>query len=146
MGPPNTRKDAKMKRFVNDLIFKDETYSIMGACFQVYQDKGCGFLEAVYQECLEIEFDFLKIPAVPKQPLTLSYRGRKLRQQYEPDFICYGKIIVELKAASDLMDEHRAQVINYLNATGYQLGLLINFGHHPRVEWERLAHSKARAR
>ena len=127
-----------MKRQVDDLVYAEECYAIMGACFAVYRDKGCGFLELVYQECLEIEFEHLNLPAVPKPKLELAYRGRTLRQTYEPDFICHGKIVVELKAVSQLVDEHRAQVLNYLNATGFQLGLLVNFGHYPRIEWERI--------
>jgi GxxExxY protein len=124
------------------LIFKDEAYSIMGACFAVYRDKGCGFLEAVYQECLEIEFEFCNVPAKAKQPVLLNYRGRILRQVYQPDFICHEKIIVEIKALSAVADEHRAQVLNYLSATGFQLGLLVNFGHFPKLEYERLAHTR----
>ena len=124
------------------LIFRDEAYAIMGACFAVYRDKGCGFLEAVYQECLEIEFEYCKIPAKAKQPLLLSYRGRTLRQVYEPDFICHEKIIVEIKAVSAVTDEYRAQVLNYLGATDFQLGLLINFGHSPKLEYERLANTR----
>jgi GxxExxY protein len=125
-----------------DLIYKDEAYAIVGACFAVYRDKGCGFLEPVYQECLEIELEHLGIPFVPKPQLELSYRGRTLKKTYEPDLVCHEKVIVELKAISALTDEHRAQVINYLNATGHQLGLLVNFGHHPGLEWERIANTK----
>lgn len=124
-----------------ELIYKDECYAIIGACFNVYKDKGCGFLEPVYQECMEIELAHQNIPFVVKRKLPLSYRGHPLKQHYEPDFICYEKIIVELKAVTLLTDEHRAQVINYLKATGYRLGLLINFGHYPRLEWERLANT-----
>ena len=127
-----------------ELIYKDECYQIMGACFEVYKEKGCGFLEAVYQECLEIEFGMQGILYVPMKPLALSYKGRPLKQTYEPDFICMDKIIVEIKAVSALADEHRAQVLNYLNATGFKLGLLVNFGHYPKVEWERIANTKDR--
>jgi GxxExxY protein len=95
----------------------------------------------VYQECLEIEFEYCNIIAKAKQPLLLSYRGRTLRQVYQPDFICHEKIIVEIKAVSVLIDEHRAQLLNYLNATGFQLGLLVNFGHYPKIEFERFANS-----
>jgi GxxExxY protein len=129
---------------MKDIIYKDECYKIVGACFEVYNEKGCGFLEAVYQECLEIEFELQGILFVPKKPLDLSYKGRRLKQKYEPDFICMDKIIVEIKAVSALADEHRAQVINYLNATGFKLGLLVNFGHYPKLEWERLANTTAR--
>jgi len=98
---------------------------------------GPGFLESVYQECLGIEFSQGNIPFTAQEPLSLQYRDRVLTQKYQPDFICYGKIIIELKAASTLADEHRAQLINYLKATKYKLGLLVNFGHHPKLEYER---------
>ena len=127
-----------------ELIYKDECYRIVGACFSVYKDKGCGFLEPVYQECLAIEFDFLGIPAVAQPELELAYRGKTLEKTYKPDFTCFGKIIVELKAVSALTDEHRAQVINYLNATGFHLGLLVNFGHYPKLEWERIVNTASR--
>ena len=126
----------------DELIYKDECYRIVGACFEVYNEKGCGFLEPVYQECMDIEFGHQKIPIVAQSPLKLSYRGRELKQRYIPDFICFGKVIVELKAVSKLADEHRAQVINYLNASGFELGLLINFGSYPKLEWERIVCSK----
>jgi|ERR1043166_240743 GxxExxY protein len=129
---------------MNELVYKDECYRIVGACFEVYKEKGCGFLEAVYQECLEMEFQMQGILFVPKPPLALSYKGRPLVQKYSPDFICLDKIIVELKAVSALADEHRAQVLNYLNATGFKLGLLVNFGHYPKLEWEQLANTKTR--
>ena len=122
-----------------DIIYKEESYGIMGACFEVYKDKGHGFLEAVYQEGLEIQLGDQQIPFSAQVPLSLTYRGRPLKAKYTPDFICYGKIIVELKAVSALTDEHRAQVQNYLRANGMRLGLLVNFGHHPGVEWERIA-------
>jgi GxxExxY protein len=128
----------KPVHIVQDLIYKDEAYAVMGACFTVYKAKGCGFAEAVYQECMEIEFDFLQLPAVPKPCLALEYRGRLLKQNYQPDFTCYGKIVLELKAVAQLVDEHRAQVLNYLKATGFKPGLLVNFGHYPKLEWERI--------
>jgi len=121
-----------------EIVYKDESYRIVGACFEVYNEKGCGFLEGVYQECLEIELDFQGIPFQAQQELGLDYKGKSLRQVYRPDFICFGKIIVELKAVSKLTDEHRAQVHNYLKATGMQLGLLVNFGHYPKLEYERI--------
>lgn len=122
-----------------ELVYKKESYAIIGACFEVYNEKGCGFLEPVYQECLGIEFEYQRIPAIPKPSLTLSYRGRVLMQTYQPDFVCFEKIIVELKAVSTLTDEHRAQLLNYLHATGFELGLLVNFGHYPKLEYERIA-------
>jgi GxxExxY protein len=122
-----------------DLIYKDECFQIIGACFTVYKTMGTGFLESVYQECLAIEFAQKVIPYTAQEPLLLRYRDHVLKQKYQPDFICYGKIIIELKATSKLADEHRAQLINYLKATGYKLGLLVNFGHYPKLEYERYA-------
>jgi GxxExxY protein len=124
---------------MSDIIFSEQSYQIMGACFEVYKEKGCGFLEAVFQECLEIELVEQKIPFVAKPLLSLAYKGRRLQQTYSPDLVCFGKIVVELKALSALADEHRAQVHNYLRATGCRLGLLVNFGHYPKVEYERIA-------
>jgi len=120
------------------LLFEAETYKILGACFEVYKDKGCGFLEEVYQECLEIELALQEIPFNAKAQLQLTYKGRTLEQKYVPDFIRFEKIIVEIKSVSNLADEHRAQVHKYLKATGHRLGLLVNFGHYPKVEYERI--------
>ena len=94
-------------------------------------------LESVYQECLALEFEKQGIPYEEKPRLRLEYKGQPLKQEYQPDFLCFGEIIVEIKAAKALADEHRAQVINYLKSTGKQLGLLVNFGHHPKIEHER---------
>jgi len=121
-----------------DIIHKNESYDIIGACFEVYKEKGCGFLEPVYQECLEIELGLQGIPFRAQPELALEYKGVRLRHTYRPDFICHEKIVVEIKAASTITDEHRAQVHNYLKATGMRLGLLVNFGHHPLVEYERI--------
>ena len=120
------------------LLFEKETYAIRGAIFEVYREMGCGFLEAVYQECLEKEFTRRGIPFAAQQELRLSYKGEPLKQTYKPDFICYGAIIVELKALSATTNEHKAQVLNYLKATGLKLGLLVNFGSHPKATIERL--------
>src|SRR5437870_4759367 len=120
------------------IIFKDESYRIMGACFEVYKEMGCGFLEPVYQECLELELANQQILFRPQCELALHYKGRLLQQIYIPDFICFDKIIVEIKAVKELVPEHRAQVHNYLHATGYKLGLLVNFGHYPKVDYERI--------
>ena len=122
---------------MSELIFEELSYKIRGACYEVYKNKGHGFLEAVFQECLAIEFELNGIPVVEQPTLKLNYKGRELKQGYIPDFICYGKIIVEIKAVKTIADEHRAQIINYLKATGMQLGLLVNFGAYPKVEIER---------
>jgi GxxExxY protein len=99
---------------------------------------GCGFLEPVYQECLGLEFRLQSIPNAPQPKLELSYKGHILEQYYRPDFICYSKIAVELKAQEFLTDIERAQVHNQLHATGFKLGLLVNFGHYPKLEYERI--------
>ena len=123
---------------MSQVIYREESYRIVGACFNVYRTMGCGFLEAVYQECLEIEFEYQGIPFASQKELKLNYRDRELKQTYKPDFVCFDKIIVEIKATSELLKEHEAQVINYLNATELKLGLLVNFGHYPKMEYKRL--------
>ena len=117
--------------------FKEETYKINGAAMKVYNTLKHGFLEAVYQEALEIEFKRQQIPFEREKELTINYEGVKLKQTYRADFVCYGNIIVELKAVSHLDDGHRSQVYNYLCATGYKVGLLFNFGHSDGLEIER---------
>ncbi|MCI0661293.1 MAG: GxxExxY protein [Acidobacteria bacterium] len=126
------------------LIYPNESYLINGACMEVYRTLGNGFLESVYQECLEFELIKREIPYVPQKQLTLTYHGQVLKQFYKADFVCYDKIIVELKAVSKLIDEHKAQVLNYLKATDYHLGLLYNFGHYPLLEFERIPNIKDR--
>jgi len=123
---------------MEELIYPNESYAIIGACFNVYKQMGCGFLESVYQECLGIELEYQGIPFQAQKELTVKYRDRPLKQTFKPDFVCYDAIIVELKAVSKLTDEHRAQMLNYLNATGFKLGLLVNFGHYPKLEYERI--------
>ena len=120
----------------------EETYKVLGACFEVYNEKGCGFLEAVFQECLEIELEMQGIPFEAKKALKLEYKGRPLKKRYEADFVCFDKVLIEIKAVSALTDEHRAQVLNYLAATGLEVGLLANFGHYPKLQYERIAKSK----
>lgn len=121
------------------LLYADESYKIMGACFKVYTEMGNGFLESVYQECLELELSKRKIPFVSQQCLPVTYCGTQLKQHFVADYVCYEKIILEIKAVDCLQDGHTAQVLNYLNATGIKLGLLVNFGHYPKVESERIA-------
>ena len=120
------------------ILFKDESYAIQGAIFEVYREIGCGFLESVYQECLEKELKKRNIPFVPQQPLSLFYKGEALTQTYKPDLICYGQIIIELKAVKEIAPEHKAQLINYLKATGLKLGLLVNFGAYPKASIVRM--------
>lgn len=121
------------------LLFADETFRIRGAVFEVYRSMGPGFLEAVYQECLAIEFAERGIPFSALRPLAIQYKGRPLRQRYTPDFVCFERVVLELKVAREIAPEHRAQTLNYLRATGLRLGLLINFGATPEVKIERFA-------
>ena len=120
------------------IIYKEESYKIVGAAFKVYNTLGAGFLEAVYQEALEIELQRQGIPYEREKELKIVYDGVELKQTYKADFVCYGKIIVELKAVSVLDDAHRAQVYNYLHATGLKMGLLLNFGNAKELEKQRI--------
>ena len=124
------------------IIYKEESFRILGACFEVYNHKGFGFTEPVYQECLAVELAMQGIPFVSQPEIHLSYKGNQLTQYFKPDFICYEKIIVELKTVSAIVDAHRAQTINYLNALEMELGILVNFGQYPKLTYERLANSK----
>ena len=121
-----------------EILYKEECYKIQGAVFEVYREMGCGFLESVYQECLTRELSQRKIPFVVHPELSLFYKGDQLFQKYTPDLICYNCIIVELKAVSATTGAHKAQVINYLKATGIRLGLLVNFGNYPKATIERI--------
>ena len=120
------------------IIHKEESYKVVGAAFKVYNNLGPGFLEAVYQEALEIELQRQGIPYEREKELKIQYDGIELKQTYKADFVCFGKIIVELKAVSALDDAHRSQVYNYLHATGMKLGLLYNFGCPEELEKERI--------
>jgi GxxExxY protein len=122
----------------DELLYRDEVYRIIGACMAVHKEKGNGFVEPVYQDALEIELELTAIPFDAQRNYQIHYRGRPLKHSYTPDLVCFDQIIVELKAAKALTDEHRAQLLNYLKVTGLPLGLLVNFGSYPRLEWERL--------
>ena len=123
---------------MSEFIHGSETHALLGACFEVYKEKGCGILEAVFKECLELELTDRNIPFRVQPVLLLKYKGRLLKQTYQPDFVCYDKIVLEIKAVSNLTDEHRAQVHDYLKASGLRVALLVNFGHHPLVQHERI--------
>jgi GxxExxY protein len=120
------------------LLQADEVFRIQGAVFEVNRAMGAGFLEAVYQECLALEFAERGIPFVAQPPLALDYKGARLRQVYVPDFVCFGSVVVELKALGAPAPEHRAQVLNYLKAAKMRVGLLVNFGCTPKARIERL--------
>lgn len=111
-----------------DILYKDESYAIIGACLEVHNTLGCGFLEPVYQEALALELQQQGIPFEREKEFMISYKGLLLPKTYIVDFLCYGKIIVELKALSQFTGDHMAQVLNYLKASSFKLGLLINFG------------------
>ena len=121
-----------------EILCKEECYQIQGAVFEVYREMGCGFLEAVYQECLAKEFSKRGIPFVAQQELKIFYKGEALQQIYVPDFICYQAIILEIKALAVTTEKHKAQLLNYLKAMGIRLGLLVNFGGYPKATVERL--------
>ena len=120
------------------LLFEEETYVIRGAVFEVYREMGNDFSEPVYQECLELELAARGIPYEAQKDIPLHYKGTRLSHSCRPDLLCFGKICVELKAVSTLVDEHRAQLLNYLRLTGCRLGLLVNFGSYPKATVERL--------
>ena len=119
-------------------LYQQEGYDFMAAVFEVYNELGSGFLEEVYHESLEIELTNRDIPFVSKPKLTIHYKGRPLKKQYEADLIVIGEIVVELKAVKALAAEHEAQLINYLKATRKRVGYLINFSAFPRLQWKRL--------
>jgi GxxExxY protein len=120
------------------MLYQQECYEIVGAAMKVYNTLGPGFLEAVYHEALEIEFDKCKILFDSEKSIDIFYDGVCLKQKYRPDFFCMNKIIVEIKAQSQLDNANVAQVINYLHATKMRLGLLINFGNPNVLEWRRI--------
>ncbi len=125
------------------ILYKEEAYLINGACMAVHTAKGNGYVEPVYQDCMEIELTHRKILFDSQRNFPITYRGITLRHTYTPDLLCFDKIIVELKAVKALTDEHRAQVHNYLKVPGLKLGLLVNFGSYGRLEWERIVRSES---
>ncbi len=125
-----------------ELIYREEVFAIIGACFEVYNEMGSGFLEDVYQEALERELGSRSIPFVSKPKLEIFYKGKLLTKKYEPDFVLHSKIVMEIKAVKSLADEHRAQVHNYLKAFSFQAGLLVNFGKSGALEYERIVRTK----
>ena len=122
----------------DNLVSAEETFRVRGAIFEVNRAMGPGFLEAVYHECLALEFEARDIPFRSKPKLGLSYKDTPLEQTYAPDFICFESILVELKVAREIAPEHRAQVLNYLKVTGLHVGLLVNFGGSGKAPLERL--------
>src|SRR6266436_3858216 len=114
----------------------------MGAAFEVYNDRGYGLAEEIYQECLEIELEMRGIPFQPKEEIKCFYKGRQLKKRYIPDLFVSGGLVVELKAVSELAPEHEAQLINYMRISRQPVGYLINFGHKGTLEWKRFTLSE----
>ena len=113
---------------MSEILYQSETYAIIGAAMEVHRELGCGFFEAVYQEALELEFQYRRIPYQREAKLNIYYKGQLLKKYYEADFICYNTVVVEIKALSGLTSEHESQLLNCLKSTGLKVGLLINFG------------------
>ncbi len=126
---------------MENMIYEEESYKIIGAGMEVYNKLGCGFLENVYQECLGIEFKEKAVYYQEQKEIKIFYKGIELKQRYRADFICFDKILLEIKAVSKICDEHRSQILNYLNATGFKLGLILNFGSSRKLEYERFANT-----
>ncbi len=124
-----------------ELVFKEEAYKVVGACMAVHRELGCGFLEAVYAEAFEMELQAQGIPYKREVPITIEYKGKPLKKSYLADFICFDKIIIELKAINHLESVHESQVLNYLKATGLKLGLLVNFGEQS-LKYKRIVKEK----
>ena len=117
--------------------YKDEGYRFMSAAFEVYNDRGYGLAEDIYQECVEIELQLRGIAFRPKAELRCIYKGRELKKRYVPDLVVFGSLIVELKSVSALAPEHEGQLLNYLRIARQPVGYLVNFGHKDTLEWKR---------
>ena len=122
---------------MNELLFKDEVYSIVGAAIDVYNELKSGFLESVYQEAMELEFTWRGVPFAPQVPLRIRYKDVVLEKRFTADLLCFGAVLVELKAIQQTTKADEAPVLNYLRATGLRVGLLINFGDPGRLDWTR---------
>ena len=128
---------------IDDLNRDPQTYAIIGACMAVHSELGHGFLEAVYQEALEIEFTRCGIPYVLEKPMVVYFTGIPLKTRYDADFLCYDSIILETKAVGQMIPKHEAQTIHYLKATGCERGLLVNFG-APKLQYKRFVFTQSR--
>ena len=128
------------------VLYREESYRIIGACFEVYNQIGSGFSESVYQESLAMEFAIQQIPYVAQPKIELVYKGQALQQFFRPDFICFDKVIVEIKAILKILEINRAQAMNYLKATNFELVLLVNFGCYPKLDYQRIVKDKGQAK
>ncbi len=120
-----------------ELLFRDEVYAIVGAAIEVHRELGSGYLESVYQEAFQIELDQRAIQFTAQQPLRINYKGHVLQKAFIADLICYGSVLVELKAMDRFGGKEESQILNYLKTTGLRVGLIINFGDAGRLDWKR---------
>jgi GxxExxY protein len=120
-----------------ELLFRDEVYAIVGAAMEVHREFRGGYLEAVYQEAMELELGWRGIPFVPQAEILLKYKGYPLKKRYIADLVCYERVLVELKVMERMTTREEAQLLNYMHATGFRVGLLINFGDPGRLDWQR---------
>ncbi len=127
---------------MDELAFREEVYAVVGAAIEVHRELGAGFLEAVYQEALERELVQRGIAFEAQRELVIQYKGQPLGKSYICDLLCFGKVLVELKAIDRLTGREQSQIINYLKAASLPVGLLINFGAHGKLEWRRLVNSQ----
>ncbi len=123
---------------MNELLLRDEVYAVVGAAMEVYNQLGCGFLEAVYQEAMEIELAERGIPFEAQKPLRVTYKGRQLKKEYVADILAYAALLGELKAMEHLTSKEESQLLNYLHATKLRVGVLLNFGSVRGLEWKRM--------
>ena len=123
-----------------DILYKEESYKIIGTCMKVHSELGAGFLESVYQEALEKQFIKDGIPYEREKLLKIDFDGQQLKKSFKADYVCYDKIIVELKAAIFIHNDNIEQTRNYLKATKLQLGLIVNFG-EPSLKYKRVLNS-----
>lgn len=138
MNMNNQDTQPKTASTSRTLLYADEVYKIIGAAMDIYNTMKSDYLEAVYQEALEVELGWRNIPFVSQKDISIQYKGHILKKTYLADFLIYDKIIVEIKALDRLTSRETSQVLNYLHATGMRLGLLINFGSLMEMKWERL--------
>ena len=122
----------------HELVLKDEVYAVIGAAKEVHRELKGGYLEAVYQEAMELELTARRVPLVPQAPVSIWYKGPPLKKQYFADLICYGQLLVEIKVMERLTSRAEAQLLNYMHATRFRVGVLINFGDPGRLDWHRL--------
>jgi len=120
-----------------DILFKEESYKIIGACFEVHNILGHGFKEAVYKDALEFELSKLNIPFAKEKPYSITYKEQKLKHYFIADFVVYDTIILEIKTGGYIGDPYIKQTLNYLKASGLRLGMVINFG-APKLEYQRV--------